>query len=170
MKLTMPVPAMAVAAAAATGVLIMVERPEPARPTRTIPVLVTGGSVAMTEAEDMAPAIADADGMAGGLADGVDAIPPPMPMAAEDAGAGFADRQVEGEEAAARVEPGTVAGCEAVVPPEPDTVMTTEGLPAPHLAETSYCPALTPLAIVADPLKLTEPCVIDACPPEKAAE
>lgn len=143
-KLTMPVPAMAAAAAAATGVLIMVERPEPARPTRTIPVLVTGGSVAITEAEDMAPAIADAEGMAEGLAEVVGAIPPPMPMAPDVAGAGFVDRHVEGEDGAAHVELGVMAGCDAVVPPEPDTVMTTMGLPAPHLAETSYCPALTP--------------------------
>lgn len=158
-KLTVPVAAMAAAAAAATGVLIMVERPEPARPTRTIPVLVTGGSVAIIDAEGMAPAMADV--MAEGLADVVGAIPPPMPIAIEDAGAGFVDRHVEGEDAAAIVL-GGAAGCEAMPPPEPDTVMTTVGLPGPHLAETSYWPALTPLAIVAFPEKLIDVFVIDA--------
>src|SRR5437016_1404439 len=160
---------MAAAAAAATGVLIMVERPLPARPTRTIPVLVTGGSVAITEAVGM-PAMAIADGVLEGLAeeDMVGAIPPPI--APEDAIGGFVDRIVAGDEAdPAWVVLGTVAGCEEAMP-EPDTVMTTMGLPAPHLAETSYCPALTPLAIVAVPVKLTEPLVIDACPPAKAAE
>lgn len=160
-KLTVPVAAMAAAAAAATGVLIMVERPEPARPTRTIPVLVTGGSVAIIDAEGMAPAIADvmADD---GMADVVGAIPPPpMPMALEVAGAGFVDRHIEGDDAADIVL-GAGAGCEGMPPPEPDTVMTTVGLPAPHLAETSYWPALTPLAIVAFPEKLIDVFVIDA--------
>lgn len=166
-KLTVPVAAIAAAAAAATGVLIMVERPEPARPTRTMPVLVTGGSVAMTEAEGIAaPAIADPVPV--GLADGVGAIAPPMPMAADDAGAGFADRPIEGGDAAQVL--GAIAGCEAVVPPDPDTVMTTVGLPAPHLAETWYFPALTPPAIVAVPEKLIDVFVIEACPPAKAAE
>jgi hypothetical protein len=180
-KLTVPVATIAAAATAATGVEIMVELPDPASPTRTMPVLVTGGSVA--DADDDIPAMAAAE---------VDDMP--MPAAGVDAAGdvGFIPPVIEPEpvlpveecpdpEYPDDPEPldddevlCIAAGVVAVPPPEPDevpaTVITTEGLPAPHFAETVYWPALVPAAIVAVPVKLIEPWVIDAWPPLNAAE
>ena len=119
----------------------MSDRPDPAKPTRTMPVLVTGGSVAFTDdpAAATAPAAADmpADADEAGL---VVFVPPPIapaPAFPSDAGGeGYLWVIPEDEGLLLHEPPGAVAGgVEGIVPP-PVTVITTMGLPGPHFAAT----------------------------------
>ena len=147
----------------------------PASPTRITPVLVTAGAALVPAGPPMP--LADAEGTAlldvgVGLPDGV-AEPlvfpePPIRVGAADVGGA---EVWPGGDAAAVVRGGwVVAGAVVGAAPPAVTTMSTEGLPVPQSAVTVYDPGATVSAMVAVPVKFSEPMVIEADPPTNAVE
>lgn len=149
----------------------------PARPTRITPVLVTAGAgldafaglvtgealmplaAAAAAAEDSAAEVDDDD-----VAVVADALIPVLAAGFGAVDIAAADVWVRGGWAVVRAVVGVVATLPAT------TVMVTDGLPAPQLAATVYVPRETVAAIVALPVKFSEPTVIEADPPTNAVE
>lgn len=131
-----------------------------------VPVGVPAAAMPLAVAEDEA----DADVMPP-----VAVAEPPMlrvlpAVAAALVMAGAEEWVTVGDDWAGCVVAAAVVGVDAPPPPEEDTVMSTEGLPEPHWAVTTYVPGETDVEIVAVPVKFSEPTLIDADPPTNADE
>lgn len=154
---------------AAAPAVVSALRLDPARPTRTMPVLVTGPfpAAAIPGVADVAgPPIAIAPPLAVGAAGlAVVAFVPPIAALLVATGGLAAPWFIAPDEVG-----GVVAGCVVGgAPAEPETVMFTDGLPVPQSAVTVYVPE-APGSMVAVPEKLIELCVTEADPLTKAEE